>query len=159
MRAINRAVALGRDHPGTFGLRRSAGHSVPGDEPVTLTSVISVFLGAGLGGVLRYMIGEWVTSRWSSSFPWHTLAVNVVGSFFIGLLMGASLQRGDASLGARLFLGVGLLGGFTTLSTLSYETVALFQQGQVLNAVVNMFGSVLLGVTAAAIGIMAGRAV
>lgn len=116
-------------------------------------------MGAGLGGVLRYVIGEWVTNRWTLAFPWHTLAINVVGSFLLGVLMGAGMQRGDASLGARLFLGVGLLGGFTTLSALSYESVALFQQGQVLNAVVNMFGTVLLGVTAAAVGIMAGRAV
>lgn len=126
---------------------------------MSIPNIISVFIGAGIGGALRYMLGEWSTSRWGFTFPWHTFTINIVGSLLLGLLMGAGLQRGDSSLGVRLFLGVGLLGGFTTFSTLSYEAVALFQQGLVAQATANMFASVVLGVVAASVGVMIGRSI
>jgi CrcB protein len=125
---------------------------------VSVSSVLSVFLGAGIGGVLRYVIGEW-TARWSTSFPISTLAINVAGAFALGFLAASVAQQDAYPADVILFLGVGILGGFTTFSTLSYDTVTLFQQGQVLHAVANMFGSVVLGVTAAALGVMAGRSV
>lgn len=125
---------------------------------MNLTNIASVFIGAGVGGALRYVLGELATSRWSTAFPWHTIAINVGGSFFLGLITAIGLQREAMTPELRLFLGVGILGGFTTFSTLSYETVALFQQGLILQAVANMFGSVVLGVVAASLGVLVGRA-
>lgn len=87
-----------------------------------------VFIGTGgaLGAILRWVVGGWV-QRLSGNhiFPFGTLAVNVVGCLAIGVLGGLSESRQSVSDGARLFLIVGLLGGFTTYSTFGYETVRL----------------------------------
>lgn len=114
-------------------------------------------MGAGLGGGLRYVLGGWIAEKWGASFPWHTLVINVGGAFLLGLLMALSAERGVLSASARLFLGVGLLGGFTTFSTLSYESVSLFERGLVLQGVANMFGSGVLGIAAAVLGLVLGR--
>jgi len=121
--------------------------------------VAEVVLGAGVGGGLRYLIGGWLSERWGASFPWHTLAINVGGAFFLGMLMALTAERGILSPGMRLLLGVGLLGGFTTFSTLSYESVALIEQGRLLQGAANMLGSGLFGVMAAMLGLIAGRAI
>lgn len=120
--------------------------------------VVGVFVGAGVGGVLRYALGGWIAQRWGTSFPWHTLAINVSGAFLLGVLMALTVERGALAPEMRLFLGVGLLGGFTTFSTLSYESLALMQQGLALQGMANMFGSAVLGIVAAVLGVAAGRA-
>jgi CrcB protein len=116
-------------------------------------------IGAGIGGGLRYVIGGWAADRWGSSFPWHTFVINIAGAFLLGLLMVLSAERGLVSAEWRLFLGVGLLGGFTTFSTLSYESVALMQSGLYVQGLLNMFGSAFVGLVAAVAGIVVGRAV
>jgi len=118
-----------------------------------------VFIGAGVGGTLRYVLGGWLTERWGSAFPWHTLAINVAGAFLLGVLMALSVERGIVSPEMRLLLGVGLLGGFTTFSTLSYESVALFQHGFMLQGAANILGSAVLGIGAAVVGLLVGRAI
>ena len=87
------------------------------------------------------------------------MVINVGGSFLLGLLMALSVDRGIVSAEMRLLLGVGVLGGFTTFSTLSYETVALFEQGLRAQGLFNMFGSAVLGIAAAVAGLLAGRSV
>ena len=124
-----------------------------------LASVIEVVIGAGIGGGLRYVLGGWIAERWGTAFPWHTLAINVSGAFLLGLLMALSIDRGVVSPDWRLFLGTGVLGGFTTFSTLSYESIALLEQGLVLQGAANMFGSGLLGLVAAVLGLFLGRAI
>jgi len=119
--------------------------------------VVAVFIGAGIGGVLRYTLGALITERWGTAFPVHTMVINVVGSFLLGVLMALSVDRGIVSAEMRLLLGVGVLGGFTTFSTLSYETVALFEQGLGVQGLLNMFGSAVLGIAAAVVGLLAGR--
>jgi len=126
---------------------------------VRLSALVVVFVGAGIGGVLRYALGGIIAQRWGGIFPMHTMIINVSGAFLLGTLMALSAERGLGSSELRLFLGVGLLGGFTTFSTLSYETVALFEQGLGVQGVVNMFGSAVLGIVAAAAGLMVGRIV
>jgi CrcB protein len=126
---------------------------------VKWTDIAQVVLGAGIGGGLRYVLGTWITQRWGDAFPWHTLAINVGGAFLLGLLMAISVERGAGSPSLRLLLGVGVLGGFTTFSTLSYESMALVERGLVLQGAANMFGSGVLGLVAAIAGLALGRAV
>lgn len=121
--------------------------------------IVGVFLGAGIGGALRYAIGGWAAQRWGTAFPWHTLAINVGGAFLLGVLMSMSLERGLVSGDWRVFAGTGVLGGFTTFSTLSYESVALMEQGLVAQGMANMFGSGVLGIFAVVLGMWLGRAI
>ncbi len=121
--------------------------------------VVSVVVGAGIGGGMRYAFGGWAAGKWGTAFPWHTFAINIVGAFLLGMLMVMSAERGIVSAEWRLFLGVGLLGGFTTFSTLSYESVALMQNGFYVQGLLNMFGSGVVGLLATVAGIFVGRAV
>lgn len=97
-----------------------------------------------MGSVLRYGLGAWVQGLAGPGFPWSTLVVNALGSFLIGVVLRLSLE-GALSGEARLFLAVGVLGGFTTFSTFSYETLALLQEGQVAKALLYAGGSLFLG--------------
>ncbi len=124
-----------------------------------LAGVAGVAIGAGIGGGLRYVLGGWIAERWGTSFPWHTMVINVTGAFLLGILMALSVDRDLVSSSMRLLLGVGVLGGFTTFSTLSYESMALLQQGLVAQGMMNMFGSALLGLAAVVVGLLVGRAI
>ena len=85
-----------------------------------------IALGSGLGGMMRYWLSNLVPSR--SGFPWGTFLVNVLGSALIGWI--ASLPEDRISFSSRIFLTVGVMGGFTTFSAFSLQTVALFQAGK-----------------------------
>jgi CrcB protein len=122
-----------------------------------LGNILIVMAGAGIGGGLRYGLGGWIAERWGATFPWHTFAINVGGAFLIGVLMALSVDRALVSASWRLFLGVGVLGGFTTFSTLSYETVALFERGLFAAGAANMLGSGVAGIAAALLGLWVGR--
>ena len=113
--------------------------------------LIAVAAGGAVGAVGRYLvvsgIGHWI----GQGFPWGTLAVNVLGCFGIGFL--AAL--GDARLtseGVRLFLMVGLLGGFTTFSALGFETFALWRDGDAGRALANALVHLVLGLAAVTLG-------
>lgn len=124
-----------------------------------MTHLLLVALGGALGASARYALGGWLTDRWGASFPWHTFAINVGGAFCLGALMALSLERGAVSPSWRLFLGTGILGGFTTFSTLSYESIALMAEGSTLRGLANMFGTGTAGLAAAWLGIVVGRIV
>jgi CrcB protein len=110
---------------------------------------IWVALGGALGSVLRYQVAGTV-QRWNGSdWPLGTLAVNLLGSLVIGGLAHMVLARGLLSAEARLFMMVGILGGFTTFSTFSMETLRLLQQGAWEHALANMALSVAGGLAAA----------
>jgi CrcB protein len=121
--------------------------------------VVAVAVGGAIGATLRWAIGVWMVGRTGPGFPWHTMLINVSGAFLIGVLMALSLERGVIASDWRVFLGTGVLGGFTTFSTLSYESIALMQSGLMTAGLVNMFGSGVLGLVAAWLGIVVGRAV
>jgi len=110
-----------------------------------------VALGGAAGAVARYGVGGWVQGLTGATFPWGTLAVNVAGCFTLGLAMPL-LQASVATPEARAFVAVGLLGGFTTFSTFSFEAMALVQDGQWARAAAYTLGSVGLGLTAVLIG-------
>lgn len=120
-----------------------------------LANVLAVAAGGALGAVLRYGVGLGLASR--SGFPWATLSVNVVGSLLFGLLIVWLNERLPAASELRVFLLVGVLGAFTTFSTFSWETLVLFEQGAMLRATMNIVGSVMLCVIAAAAGVWLAR--
>lgn len=123
-----------------------------------LVEVALVGVGGGIGAAMRYLLGGAIASRLGSHLPWHTMLVNVSGAFLLGLLMALSVDRGVAGSQARLFLGTGVLGGYTTFSTLSYETVRLMEQGLWTQAAGNMLGSAVAGIVAVLLGLALGRA-
>lgn len=103
-----------------------------------------VMLGGAIGAMLRYGLGAWVQGLLGPGFPWSTFLINITGSFLIGLVLRLSLE-GALSPEWRLFLAVGMLGGYTTFSTFSWETLTLVQQGEWLKAFLYVTGSVVLG--------------
>src|SRR4030066_875014 len=112
-----------------------------------------VTLGSGIGGLLRYVISDFVQKNSSSLFPYGTLTVNVVGSFILGLVIFYLDSIKLISSEMRLFLTIGLCGGLTTFSTFSYETVKLIQDSQYLlasaNILLNVFVTILAVLLAA----------
>lgn len=108
-------------------------------------SVWLVFLGGGIGSVLRYGMSS-ISVRWvGSGFPYGTLAINVLGSFLMGAVAQYFLVRTGLPQGLRLFLTTGLLGGFTTFSTFSLESVLLYQRGDTAAAASYVLASIVLG--------------
>ena len=118
-----------------------------------MKNVLLVAAGGAIGSVLRWALSGAV-QRWSGSpFPWGTFAVNAIGSFAIGLLAALALERALVSPPVRLFLIVGVLGGFTTFSAFSWESVALLRDGQWGAAAAYAFGSLAVGVGGALAGL------
>jgi CrcB protein len=115
-----------------------------------------VALGGALGSVLRWMISGLVQRAAASGFPWGTMVVNAAGSLLIGLVGAVALERALVSPATRLLLIPGLLGGFTTFSAYSYETMALLRDGQWGAAAGYALGSVAIGLAAAAAGFALG---
>ncbi|MGJ3264284.1 MAG: fluoride efflux transporter CrcB [Salinarimonas sp.] len=120
-------------------------------------SALTVFLGAGLGGVLRWLVGLAAVRAFGPAFPWGTLAVNVAGAFAMGLVATVVLARMPSET-LRLFLATGLLGGFTTFSAFSLETAALVERGAPGLAAAYVAASLALSFGAIAAGLVLGRA-
>ncbi|MBX3132859.1 MAG: fluoride efflux transporter CrcB [Gemmatimonadaceae bacterium] len=122
----------------------------------SLPILLGVAGGGAFGSLLRFSVGRLLPVA-AGTLPWSTLAINVLGSLALGALAGAGFDRPDASPALRAFLGVGLLGGFTTFSTFSLETVSLFHAGAPLRAVAYATLSVVASVGAAALGFALAR--
>lgn len=103
-------------------------------------SIIGILCAAG--GLARYYLSAWVYSQLGRAFPYGTFAVNVVGAYFIGLVMELNLRTTVVSDTVRLGLTVGFMGGLTTFSTFSYETFKLMEDGQFIVAFANVLASV-----------------
>lgn len=116
-----------------------------------MSTVLVVALGSGLGGALRHLAGL-VLQRPGIGFPVATFAVNVLGSFALGLILRMGLDPAAMTPAARAFLTAGVCGGFTTFSTFSAESLALLEQGAWGRGMAYMAGSVILSVGAAALG-------
>jgi fluoride exporter len=108
-----------------------------------------VFFGSGLGGMLRYAANVWVPRMLGTAFPYHTLTVNILGSLVMGLLAGYFAVKTDPGQDWRLFLTTGIIGGFTTFSAFSLDTVVLYERGEVAHAAFYVLASV--GVSLAAL--------
>jgi CrcB protein len=94
-----------------------------------------VFLGAGLGGAMRHGVNQVAALLFGAGFPYGTLTINVAGSSVMGVLAGYFALRGEAPQDLRLFLTTGVLGGFTTFSTFSLDTISLWERGEWLAAI------------------------
>ena len=116
-----------------------------------------VFIGGGIGAVFRYLLAGWVYKVVGTDFPYGTLAVNVIGCFVIGLFLTMAEDRFLISPDFRIFFAVGILGGFTTFSTFSFETVELLRDGALAIGLLNVAVSVVVGLTATWVGMLAGR--
>ena len=106
--------------------------------------ILAIAMGGAVGAVGRYYVGAYAFKWLSAGFPFGTLIVNVLGSFLMGLLVTLMTLKWNVGNELRLFLTVGLLGGFTTFSTFSLDFVMLFERGDVLIAVGYAVASVAL---------------
>jgi fluoride exporter len=118
-----------------------------------------VFVGGGVGAALRYWMTGSVYRVLGAAFPYGTLLVNVLGSVLIGFCVALFDERFVVQPALRLFLTIGVLGGFTTFSTFSYETIALLQEGSWWLGTLNILGSVLTCLAGCWIGGVLGRVV
>lgn len=116
-----------------------------------------VFIGGGIGAAARYGLQGFVYRYAPASFPYGTLAVNVLGSLVIGFLMAFFEERFLVTPALRVFLTVGILGGFTTFSSFSYETIALLRDGSYGLGLLNVAASVGTCLLATWIGIIIGK--
>jgi CrcB protein len=124
-----------------------------------IRNYVFVALGGGLGSALRYWVSGIVPRYAGSQFPFGILLVNIVGCFFIGLFMSSIEERFAISPTLRMFITVGILGGFTTFSTFSYETVAMLRDSEFLKAGAYVGASVFLGLGATHLGAVIGKIV
>ncbi|MEP7231762.1 MAG: fluoride efflux transporter CrcB [Ginsengibacter sp.] len=114
--------------------------------------IIAVGIGSCIGGIFRYLLSQVIQTKFLSTFPFGTLSVNIIGCFLIGVAFGFS-ERSYLSVEWRLFLVTGFLGGFTTFSSFSNETIALIRDGQSWLALSYVAGSVIVGLIATFAGI------
>ena len=119
-------------------------------------NLLLVALGGAIGAGGRYLVGGWVLGHLGPGFPWGTFVVNVIGSLAIGLVLGLS-QQGTLSPGTSLFLAVGVLGGFTTFSAFSYETLQLLSSGAAGASLLNILGQFTASLAAVYLGFAAAR--
>ena len=126
-----------------------------------MVRLLVVCVGGFLGTGARYGLNGWVSHRFGESFPWGTLTVNVVGSFAVGVLYFACGPDSPVIVSAttRQFLLAGILGGFTTFSSFSIQTLNLLKDGEIGAVCGNVIGSVLLGLLAAFAGDALARAI
>lgn len=119
-----------------------------------------VALGGAIGSVLRWAVILLAAGRFGPAFPWGTLAVNIVGSFVIGVVFElASGPVTSLSPAARVFIATGICGGFTTFSTFSLDALTLTRDGAPGEALLYLAGSVGAGLIAVYLGVVAGRLV
>lgn len=121
--------------------------------------LVLVALGGALGAVCRYLAGNVISKAVGSALPWGTFLINLGGCFAMGLLMTVIVERGLLPAAWRLFLCVGLLGGFTTFSSFGYEALMLLTEGKLLAAMGYGCGSLILGMLAAGVGVLAARTI
>lgn len=114
--------------------------------------LLAIGIGSFIGGISRFLLSQFVQSKFSIVFPFGTMTVNIIGCLLIGMIFGLS-DRGQMTQELRLFLATGILGGFTTFSAFTNETIALMNDGQFLYAGVYVLASVILGLLATFTGL------
>ncbi len=124
-----------------------------------MLQLVSIGIGGFAGAVARYLVDGWVTDRAAGQFPFGTLAVNLIGSFLLGMLFAMTVDRSVLPAELRIPLGVGFIGAFTTFSTLMLESWRLVEGGAAPLAALNLAGSLALGLVAVVAGLAVGRAV
>lgn len=118
-----------------------------------MSNIFLVMAGGAIGAALRYLLGQASLRAFGSGWPWGTLAANVLGGFAMGLLAGWLASRAAGGEPIRLFVAVGILGGFTTFSAFSLETMLMIERGDWLQALLYIAVSVIASVAALALGL------
>ncbi|GHA28254.1 putative fluoride ion transporter CrcB [Salinimicrobium marinum] len=113
-------------------------------------NALLVFLGGGLGSVLRYIISKYLNNL---HFPFGTFTVNILGSLLLGFILGFALKNQNLSGPVNLLFGIGFCGGFTTFSTFAVENQVFLRSGDYFTFALYAFGSILLGVLAVFLGL------
>ena len=124
-----------------------------------MNMIIAVAVGGALGSVARYILSGFTTDIVSSSFPWGTLSVNVLGSFLMGAVVTYMALVWNPSAEMRAFLTVGLLGGFTTFSLFSLDVINLWERGTSMAAMGYIIASIIVSLLAIILGIMIVKAI
>lgn len=122
-----------------------------------MKNLIIIGFGGALGSIARHLLGAFVVRHVTWGFPLGTLLVNLSGCFLIGVLYGVASRYSWLTLEWRLFLITGICGGYTTFSSFSFESISLVRQGQYTWFFAYVLGSVILGLLATVVGIMALR--
>lgn len=137
-----------------------AGLGKPPAKPpdMALQNIMGMAVAGAIGAVARYAVQEWVARLWGERFPWGTLIVNVVGCFLLGFILELVWRSSWTNPWMRVFVPVGLLGGFTTFSTFSYETLQHAHAGHWGVVGLNVAANVGLGLAATALGLGLARA-
>jgi CrcB protein len=115
---------------------------------INLEFILAVAAGGALGSVARYLVGVGSTRLFGAGFPWGTLLINIAGSFLIGVFVELFALKWDLPQTARVFLTVGICGGFTTFSTFSLDSWVLMERGDFGLAAAYIVGSVVLSIAA-----------
>jgi CrcB protein len=123
-----------------------------------MIEILAVAFGGAIGCVARFLSNHYLSMLFGSTFPWGTLFVNVLGSLLIGFVATLAFNKpGVIDPNVRILLTSGFAGGFTTFSALAFETCALYQKGEVILALANVGGNLLLGGIAVVLGVMLAR--
>ena len=123
-----------------------------------MNSLFPVMIGGAIGAGARHLAGQAMLARLGPGFPWWTLSINIAGSLLM-VLLNSILARSGGGETTRLFVGVGVLGGFTTFSTFSLEFWTLFERGQIGQASFYVLASVVGAILACGLGIFVMRQV
>ncbi len=116
-----------------------------------MKTILLIGTGSFIGGISRYLLSQFVHAKSDFTFPLGTLIVNIAGCFLIGLLFGL-IEKNNLGHEWRFFLITGLLGGFTTFSAFSHETISMYRNGELWYAALYVLGSIILGLAATIIG-------
>ncbi|WP_346356091.1 fluoride efflux transporter CrcB [Azotosporobacter soli] len=119
--------------------------------------LLIIAIGGGIGSVSRYLTSQWLAQRLGPFFPYGTLAVNVIGCFIIGLFMTFATERFIINPLWRLLITVGFLGGLTTFSSFSYETIKMLEEAEYLLVLANVSLNCLIGFSATWAGMLVAR--
>ena len=122
-----------------------------------MTVWLAVAVGGAIGSMLRYGIGQLTTNVLGTTPVLATFTVNVSGSFLLGIFYTLCNDRLVTSIELRVLIGVGLIGGYTTFSTFSFETIRLIESGESIKAIANILTNLLFGISAAYLGILMGK--
>lgn len=117
-----------------------------------IKNVLLVFIGGGLGSALRFLISKFLNTS-QLSIPYGTFTVNILGSFFLGLVLGWAMKNDTLNSDLHIILAIGFCGGFTTFSTFAFENQALLKSGDYLHFAIYTVGSIILGLLAVVLGL------
>jgi CrcB protein len=121
-----------------------------------MTRILLVGLGGFAGANVRYWLGGWISHRWGAAFPWATFAINISGSFALGVFVALVANR-LVHPAWRLVIPIGFIGAYTTFSTFEYETFELVEGGGWWFALLNAVGSLIVGFIAVWVGLRLGE--